>query len=95
MIAALRLVRFTITINQLVDMVEQIAGVELERRYDRSAPQGVVGRNSDNELIKKLLGWEPSIPLEVGLRATYEWIDAQMRSKSGSEPSEAHGRATR
>jgi len=78
-----------VTINQLVDMVEQIAGVKLERRYDRSAPQGVVGRNSDNELIKKLLGWEPSIPLEVGLRATYEWIDAQMRSKSGNEPSEA------
>ena len=77
-----------VTINQLVDMVEQIAGVKLERRYDRAAPQGVAGRNSDNALIKKLLGWEPSIPLEVGLRATYEWIDAQIRSKSGSEPSE-------
>ena len=63
-----------VTINGLVDIVERIAGVRLERRYNLAAPQGVMGRNSDNTLIKRLLGWEPSIPLEVGLRATYDWI---------------------
>jgi nucleoside-diphosphate-sugar epimerase len=63
-----------VTINGLVDIVERIAGIRLERRYDLTAPQGVMGRNSDNTLIKQLLGWEPSIPLEVGLEKTYRWI---------------------
>lgn len=63
-----------VTINGLVDIVERIAGIHLERRYDLTAPQGVMGRNSDNTLIKQLLGWEPSIPLEVGLEKTYRWI---------------------
>jgi len=63
-----------VTINGLVDIVERIAGVTLERSYDLDAPQGVMGRNSDNTLIKQLLGWEPSIPLQVGLEKTYRWI---------------------
>lgn len=63
-----------VTINGLVDIVERIAGVHLERHYDLTAPQGVMGRNSDNTLIKRLLGWEPSVPLEVGLERTYDWI---------------------
>jgi GDP-D-mannose 3',5'-epimerase len=63
-----------VTINGLVDIVERIAGIRLERRYDLTAPQGVMGRNSDNTLIKQLLGWEPGIPLEVGLEKTYRWI---------------------
>ena len=56
-----------VTINELVDIVEEIAGVQLERRYNLDAPQGVSGRNSDNTLIKARLGWEPAITLEDGL----------------------------
>ena len=63
-----------VTINGLVDIVERIAGIRLERRYDLAAPQGVMGRNSDDTLIKRLLGWEPGIPLEAGLERTYGWI---------------------
>jgi nucleoside-diphosphate-sugar epimerase len=63
-----------VTINRLVDIVEEIAGVKLHRRYDFSAPQGVRGRNSDNRLIAERLGWAPSISLEVGLERTYQWI---------------------
>lgn len=67
-----------ISINQLVDMVETIGGVKLERSYDLNAPKGVRGRNSDNTLIKQVFGWEPSIPMEVGLKKTYDWIESQM-----------------
>lgn len=67
-----------VTINRLVDLVEKIAGTSLRRRYNLSAPQGVRGRNSDNTLIKQLLGWEPSVPLEVGLEKTYRWIYDRM-----------------
>ncbi len=63
-----------VTINELIDIVERIAGIEVERRYDLAAPQGVRGRNSDNTLIKRELGWEPSIRLEEGLEETYAWI---------------------
>lgn len=63
-----------VTINQLVDITEAIAGIKLKRNYDLSAPKGVNGRNSDNTLIKKYLGWEPSTPLRVGLEKTYRWI---------------------
>jgi GDP-D-mannose 3',5'-epimerase len=67
-----------ISINQLVDIAESIAGYKLKRTYDPSAPKGVRGRNSDNTLIKKYLGWEPSIPLKEGLTKTYTWIREQM-----------------
>lgn len=67
-----------VSINQLVDIVEKIAGVKLRRRYDLSAPTGVNGRNSDNALIKQLLEWEPSISLEVGMGKTYRWIYDEM-----------------
>jgi nucleoside-diphosphate-sugar epimerase len=66
-----------VSINQLVDMVEKIAGIKLERKYDLTAPQGVNGRNSDNTLIKHYLNWEPSIPLQVGMEKTYAWIHDQ------------------
>jgi GDP-D-mannose 3', 5'-epimerase len=69
-----------VTINRLVDIVEEIAGVKLERQYNLSAPQGVRGRNSDNTLILEQLGWEPSISLEDGLEKTYRWIYEQMTS---------------
>jgi nucleoside-diphosphate-sugar epimerase len=63
-----------VTINQLVGLVEEIAGVKLKRRYKLDAPKGVDGRNSDNTLIKSLLGWEPTISLREGLEETYRWI---------------------
>jgi GDP-D-mannose 3',5'-epimerase len=67
-----------VTINQLVDIVEGIAGVKLERRYKLDAPKGVNGRNSDNTKILKYLGWEPSIRLRDGMAKTYAWIESQM-----------------
>jgi len=67
-----------VSINQLVDIVENIAGLKLKRNYNLNAPQGVRGRNCDNTLIKKELGWAPSIKLEVGLEKTYKWIWDQM-----------------
>jgi nucleoside-diphosphate-sugar epimerase len=67
-----------VTIDQLVDIVEEIAGIELERSYDTDAPQGVRGRNSDNTLIRESLGWEPTIPLRAGLEATYTWVRDQV-----------------
>jgi GDP-D-mannose 3',5'-epimerase len=63
-----------VTINQLVDIVAQIAGITVQRRHDLSAPKGVRGRNSDNTLIRQHLGWEPSTPLREGLEHTYRWI---------------------
>jgi nucleoside-diphosphate-sugar epimerase len=67
-----------VTINQLVDIVEDIAGIKLNRRYDLSAPKGVNGRNSDNTKIKEYLGWEPSIRLRDGMEKTYTWIEKEM-----------------
>ena len=67
-----------VTINGLVDIVEGIAGVKLERRYKLDAPQGVRGRNSDNTLIRELYGWEPSISLREGLEKTYAWIHEEV-----------------
>ena len=67
-----------VTINRLVDIVEAVAGVRLERRHNLAAPQGVRGRNSDNTLIRQELGWEPSIPLEKGLEDTYRWVYDQL-----------------
>jgi GDP-D-mannose 3',5'-epimerase len=67
-----------VTINQLVDIVEEIALLKLNRKYNLEAPKGVRGRNSDNALIKKLMNWEPSIPLKDGMAKTYAWIYEQM-----------------
>jgi nucleoside-diphosphate-sugar epimerase len=76
-----------VSINQLVDIVEEIAGYKMERKYDLGAPKGVRGRNSENTLIKKYLGWEPSIPLKKGMKKTYDWIKEEMvnetRKKKG------------
>src|SRR5438552_7473780 len=71
-----------VTINQLVDIVEDIAGVKLKRRYNLSAPKGVNGRNSDNTLIRKIFGWEPSTKLRDGLERTYRWIYDQMAART-------------
>ena len=70
------------TINGLVDIVEDIAGIKLKRKYNLKAPKGVNGRNSDNTLINRLLGWEPGIRLRDGLEKTYRWIHDEMVSGS-------------
>jgi nucleoside-diphosphate-sugar epimerase len=68
------------TINGLVSIVEEIAGVKLERHYKLDAPKGVNGRNSDNTRIEEVHGWEPSIKLRDGMRKTYEWILEQIQT---------------
>jgi nucleoside-diphosphate-sugar epimerase len=73
-----------VTINQLVDIVEEIAGTSLERRYNLDAPQGVRGRNSDNTLIRETLGWEPGISLREGLAGTYEWIAGEVAASAAA-----------
>src|SRR5438876_4698515 len=75
-----------VTINELVDIVEEIAGVKFKRRYNLAAPKGVNGRNSDNTLIRKLLNWEPSTRLRDGLEQTYRWIYDQMAPASRVQP---------
>lgn len=67
-----------VSINQLVDIVEDIAGIKLKRNYKLDAPKGVNGRNSDNTKILQYLRWEPSIRLRDGMAKTYEWIESQM-----------------
>jgi GDP-D-mannose 3',5'-epimerase len=71
-----------VTINTLVDVVEELAGIRLERRYDLSAPTGVRGRNSDNTLALERLGWEPTTSLADGMAVTYRWIHEQMSGTS-------------
>ena len=73
-----------VTIDRLVDIVEDIAGIRLERNYNRRAPLGVRGRNSDNTLIRRYLDWEPSVPLEEGMERTYRWVYDQMAGGEGA-----------
>jgi nucleoside-diphosphate-sugar epimerase len=75
------------TINGLVDIVEDIAGVKLERKYNLGAPKGVNGRNSDNTKIKEYLGWEPGIRLREGMAKTYEWIYGEYMEKYSQKQS--------
>jgi len=70
-----------VTINQLVDLAEEFAGIKLKRNYNLNAPKGVNGRNSDNTLIEKYLHWEPNTPLRVGLEKTYRWIYDQYQAR--------------
>lgn len=78
-----------VSINNLVSIIERIAGVKLERKYDLSAPQGVAGRNSDNTFIKQVLDWEPDTPLSVGLAETYVWIAEQYTDRKAGKPTPA------
>jgi nucleoside-diphosphate-sugar epimerase len=66
-----------VTVNQLVDIVENIAGTKFRRNYDVTSPRGVAGRNSDNTLIQSILHWEPRTPLREGMAKTYAWIEQQ------------------
>jgi nucleoside-diphosphate-sugar epimerase len=74
-----------VTINQLVDIVEELAGIKLKRSYNLSAPKGVNGRNSDNTLIRSHLGWEPSTRLRDGLAETFAWVEQQMLASVASK----------
>ena len=74
-----------VTINQLVDIAENIAGLKLKRNYNLKAPKGVNGRNSDNTLIQKYLHWEPDTTLRDGLEKTYAWIYAQYQARERGE----------
>jgi GDP-D-mannose 3',5'-epimerase len=78
-----------VSINQLVDIVEGIAGLKLKRRYNLSAPKGVNGRNSDNTLIQRIFGWEPSTKLRDGLERTYRWIYDRMAPRSSKRAASA------
>jgi nucleoside-diphosphate-sugar epimerase len=73
-----------VSIDQLADMVAAIAGIGIRKNHV-SGPQGVRGRNSDNTLLRQVLGWEPEISLEEGLARTYRWIEAQVRNKLANE----------
>lgn len=68
-----------VSMNQLVDILEEVAGIKLNRKYQLDAPKGVRGRSSDNTLIKQELGWAPSISLKEGLEKTYRWVYDQVR----------------
>jgi len=83
-----------VTINQLIDLVSHVAGKKLKKRHDLSKPQGVRGRNSDNTLLNRVLGWEPSIALEKGLKTTYTWIETELR-KAGRVPATVAGQTAR
>lgn len=74
-----------VSINQLVDLAEDFAGIKLERSYKLDAPKGVRGRSSDNTLINEKLGWEPGVSLRLGLEKTYAWIYDQMTSGSSKD----------
>jgi GDP-D-mannose 3',5'-epimerase len=74
-----------VSINELVSMVEDIAGVKLERSYKLDAPKGVAGRNSDNTFIQEVLGWEPNTPLRDGMAETYTWISEQFADRKAGK----------
>ena len=74
-----------VSVNELVSIIEEIAGVKLERKYDLTAPRGVAGRNSDNTFIEQVLGWEPNITLHAGLAKTYAWIAAQYADRKAGK----------
>jgi nucleoside-diphosphate-sugar epimerase len=84
-----------VTINELVDIVEEIAGVQLVRRYDLDAPRGVEGRNSDNTFIRERFGWEPSTSLRSGLEQTYRWIYDQVAALDSGAADRAAPRSVR
>jgi GDP-D-mannose 3',5'-epimerase len=74
-----------VSINQLTDIVEDIAGIKLNRNYNLDAPKGVNGRNSENTIIRKMLDWEPSIALRTGMEKTYAWIYDQIKSGASKD----------
>jgi GDP-D-mannose 3',5'-epimerase len=80
-----------VSINHLVDIICDIAGKKLKKEHDLTKPQGVRGRNSDNTLLRKVLGWEPEMTLEKGLAITYKWIEGEVKKKEVGELAEVTG----
>jgi GDP-D-mannose 3',5'-epimerase len=80
-----------VSINHLVDIICDIAGKKLTKEHDLTKPQGVRGRNSDNTLLRKVLGWEPEMTLEKGLAITYKWIEGEVKKKEVGELAEVTG----
>lgn len=76
-----------VTINQLADIIAEIAGIEISKKHIEG-PQGVRGRNSDNDKLREVLGWEPQISLEEGLKTTYRWIEAEVSKKESNKDGE-------
>ena len=76
---------FLISISDLVSMAEKVGGITLKRTHDLNAPTGVAGRNSDNTFIKEVLGWEPSLSLEEGMKRTYQWIEQQYNDRKAGK----------
>ena len=74
-----------VSVNHLVDLVEEIGGTKLRRTYDPTAPRGVAGRNSDNTMIQRILHWEPRTPLREGLAKTYAWIEQQYAERKAGK----------
>ena len=74
-----------VTINGLVDLVEEIVGIKLERTYNLDAPKGVNGRNSDNTIIRRLLDWAPDVPLCLGMKTTCDWIREEYEARCASQ----------
>ena len=74
-----------VSVNELVDIVEEIAHTKLHREYDVTAPRGVAGRNSDNTMIQSILHWEPRTPLREGMAKTYAWIAEQYASRKAGK----------
>jgi nucleoside-diphosphate-sugar epimerase len=70
-----------VSVNELANLAEQLGGVKLKRKYILDAPKGVAGRNSDNAMIKRILNWEPRIPIRQGLATTYRWIEQQYHDR--------------
>ena len=75
-----------VSINQLVDLAESFGGVKLKRCYKLDAPQGVAGRNSDNTMIERVLGWQPNTRLSDGLARTFAWIEGEYLKRHAQAP---------
>ena len=74
-----------IAVNDLVSLAEEIGGVKLRRDYNPDAPKGVAGRNSDNTMIQRILGWQPRTPFREGLAKTYAWIEQQYQDRKAGK----------
>lgn len=74
-----------VSINEMIDIISKPAGKKIEKKYQLDKPQGVRGRNSDNTLCKKILGWEPKVSLEEGLGKTYKWIDSEIKKTNSAK----------
>lgn len=83
-----------VTVDELVDIVCGVAGKRLKKVHDLSKPQGVRGRNSDNSLLREVLGWEPRVSLREGIERTYPWIWSELAKQGRARPPVPRGLAS-